>query len=70
MGGTGLGLAIVKHIVNRHRRRLSTVSSKPMAETVSITLPEYQEQSRVCNMIVTNQIYFLSDDFESERIIL
>lgn len=38
-GGTGLGLAIVKHIVNRHRGRLSIVSTPGQGSEFSIRIP-------------------------------
>jgi two-component system phosphate regulon sensor histidine kinase PhoR len=38
-GGTGLGLALVKHIMNRHRGRLSVVSSRGQGATFTVHLP-------------------------------
>lgn len=45
MGGTGLGLAIVKHIVERHRGRLDINSVLGKGTSVSILLPEGQQQN-------------------------
>jgi len=38
-GGTGLGLAIVKHIVNRHRGKLSIVSTLGQGSEFSVRVP-------------------------------
>ena len=44
-GGTGLGLALVKHIMNRHRGRLSIISSPGQGATFTVHLPVPQLKS-------------------------
>jgi two-component system phosphate regulon sensor histidine kinase PhoR len=40
-GGTGLGLALVKHILNRHRGRLSIVSTRGAGATFTAHIPRF-----------------------------